>query len=130
VPEVDLRVYPDPYTQDGIFKGEDIDTFEVGVRTPFLGGKANLTAAIFYNDYRNLQVSAHARPQYQAAVSIAVVNAGSACTYGAEIALTCGLRHRLPSASLAATSMPNTRILPFRRATPCSSPSKFRAAEC
>lgn len=87
VPEVDLRIFPDPYTQGGIFKGEDIDTFEVGVRTPLLDRKVNLTAAVFYNDYRNVQVSAHANLAYQQQVSIAVVNAGSARTYGAEIGI-------------------------------------------
>jgi iron complex outermembrane receptor protein len=87
VPEVDLRIFPDPYTQGGIFKGEDIDTFEVGVRTPLLDRRVNLTAAVFYNDYRNVQVSAHANLAYQAQVSVAVVNAGSARTYGAEIGI-------------------------------------------
>jgi len=88
VPVDPLSVFPDPLTQGGAFRGEEVDTFEAGVRTPLFNRQAQFTAAVFYNDYRNVQVAAHANLAYQALVSIAVVNAGSARTYGAEASLT------------------------------------------
>ena len=74
-------------TEGGIFKGEEIDTFELGFRAPLADNKVQVTAAVFYNAYRNVQVAAHARPQFPT-ISIAVVNAGSARTYGAEASVT------------------------------------------
>ncbi|MCB2059752.1 MAG: TonB-dependent receptor [Novosphingobium sp.] len=87
VPVVPVTIFPDPFTQGGVFKGETIDTFEAGIRTPLAGGRVQFTAAVFYNDYKNVQVAAHARPEFPL-VSIAVVNAGSARTYGAEAGVT------------------------------------------
>mgnify|MGYP001765944540 CR=1 FL=1 len=87
VPVTPISVFPDPETQGGIFKGESIDTYEAGIRTPLMDRNLQLTAAVFYNDYKDVQFAAHARLAYQALVSIAVVNAGSARTYGAEIGL-------------------------------------------
>jgi iron complex outermembrane receptor protein len=86
VPVVPVSLFPDPKTQGAIFKGETVDTYEAGIRTPLFGNKAQLTAAVFYNDYKDVQVAAHARPAFPT-ISIAVVNAGSARTYGAEVAL-------------------------------------------
>jgi len=80
--------FPDPYTQGGIFKGETIDTFEAGVRTPLANRSVQLTAAIFYNDYKNIQTQAHVRPEYAAAIQLAILNAGTARTYGGEIGVT------------------------------------------
>lgn len=81
-------IFPDPETQGGIFKGETIDTFEVGVRTPLFDRNVQLTAAIFYNDYKNIQTQAHARPEFADVVQLAIVNAGTARTYGGEIGVT------------------------------------------
>jgi iron complex outermembrane receptor protein len=86
VPVVPVSLFPDPETQGAIFKGETVDSYEVGIRTPLFGNRAQLTAAIFYNDYKNVQVAAHARPAFPT-ISIAVVNAGSARTYGAEASI-------------------------------------------
>ena len=97
VPVVPVTIFPDPFTQGGVFKGEEVDTFEGGFRAPLFDNNLQVTAAVFYNDYRNVQVGAHARATpipgygsltYQSVVSIAVVNAGSAETYGAEASLT------------------------------------------
>ena len=74
-------------TEGAIFKGEEVDTFELGVKAPLADNKVQVTAALFYNAYRNVQVAAHARPQFPS-ISIAVVNAGSARTYGAEAGIT------------------------------------------
>lgn len=90
VPVADLRIYPDPYTQGGIFKGEEVDTFEVGLHAPLLDRRVNVTAAVFYNDYRNVQVAAHANLAHPE-VSIATVNAGSARTYGFEASVNARL---------------------------------------
>ena len=70
-------------TQGGLFKGETVNTYEVGARMPFLDNKLQATAAIFYNDYKNLQTAAHAN-QAHAAIIEAIINAGSARTYGVE----------------------------------------------
>jgi iron complex outermembrane receptor protein len=93
VPVVALANFDSPATpnvvetEGGIFKGEEIDTFEAGIRAPMMNNKVNVTAAVFYNAYRNVQVAAHARPAFPT-ISIAVVNAGSARTYGAEASVT------------------------------------------
>jgi len=83
VPVVPVSLFPDPRTQGAIFKGETVDSYEVGLRAPLFDNRMQVTAAVFYNDYKNVQVAAHARPAYPT-ISIAVVNAGSARTYGAE----------------------------------------------
>jgi iron complex outermembrane recepter protein len=90
VPVVPTSFFPDPITQGGAFRGETVDTYEAGVRTTLLDRKVQLTAAVFYNDYRNVQVAAHVSPTFPLAalVSISVVNAGSARTYGAEASVT------------------------------------------
>ena len=70
-------------TQGGLFQGETVNTYEVGARMPFLDNKIQATAAVFYNDYKNLQTAAHANATH-AAVIEAIINAGSARTYGVE----------------------------------------------
>lgn len=86
VPVVPTSFFPDPLTQGGAFKGEGVDSFETGVRMPVFNNRGQFTAAVFYNAYRNVQVAAHVDPNFVFAplVSISVVNAGSARTYGAE----------------------------------------------
>jgi iron complex outermembrane receptor protein len=63
-----------------------VDTYEVGYRSALFGRRVQLTTAAFYNDYKNLQVAAHANAQH-ADISLAIVNAGSARTYGVEESL-------------------------------------------
>ena len=46
-----------------------------------------LTTAVFYNNYRDIQFGATARPAY-AQIPVAMVNAGNARTYGAEASVT------------------------------------------
>ena len=53
------------------------------MRSPFLENKLQTTFAIFYNDYKNLQTAAHANAAH-AAIIEAIINAGSARTYGVE----------------------------------------------
>jgi iron complex outermembrane receptor protein len=87
VPVIPMSIFPNPRTQGGVFKGESVDTYEIGLRSPLADNKVQVSAAIFYNDYRDVQVAAHARPNFPL-ISIAVVNAGSARTYGAEASVT------------------------------------------
>ena len=75
--------YPNPQTDGSIFGPETVDTYEVGVKYAALNNRLQLTAAVFYNDYRNLQVDTRARPAFPQ-VTTAVVNAKSARTWGVE----------------------------------------------
>ena len=70
-------------SQGSVFGGETVYTYEVGYRAPFLDNKVQLTSAIFYNDYKNLQIVAHTTPAY-ADILEAIVNGGNARTWGAE----------------------------------------------
>lgn len=66
-----------------IFGPETVDTYEAGYRAPLFDRKVQVTSAVFYNDYKNLQVSATAQPNHPEIIT-AIVNAGTARTYGAE----------------------------------------------
>ena len=69
------------------FKGETVDTYEIGWRTNLFNHRAQFTTAVFYNDYRDLQTVVGgnaANPD----VSETFVNAKKARTYGAEASLT------------------------------------------
>ena len=82
-PVADYRAFPDP-TQGAVFKGETVDTFEAGLKKSLLDNRLQFTGDVFYNNYKNLQVSAHATLAYQQTVILAIANAGSARTYGVE----------------------------------------------
>lgn len=66
------------------FLPEEVDTFEVGLRTNLFNRRVQLTTAIFYNDYKNLAVT---KTGYSG-LPFVLFNAGSAETYGAEAAIT------------------------------------------
>lgn len=73
-----------PRPQDGsVFGPETVDTFELGYRQALFDRRVQFTTSIFYNDYRNIQISARARPEFPT-ISSAVVNAKSARTYGID----------------------------------------------
>lgn len=76
-----------PTTLGSVFGPEIVDTFEIGLRAPLADRRVQLTSAIFYNDYRGLQISTPAKPTYPAII-YTIVNAGSARTWGAEASLT------------------------------------------
>ncbi|MBV1691675.1 TonB-dependent receptor [Novosphingobium sp. G106] len=90
VPVVPTSFFPDPINQGGAFRGEHVDTYEVGAHASLMDRKVQVSAAVFYNDYKDVQVAAHVSPTFPLAalVSISVVNAGSARTYGAEASVT------------------------------------------
>lgn len=74
--------YPQP-EEGSLFGPETVDTFEIGAKDGLLDGRLQLTAAIFYNSFKNLQVNAANRPAYPQ-ITTAIVNADSARTYGVE----------------------------------------------
>ena len=65
------------------FKPEEVDTYEAGYKTILFDRKVQLSTAIFYNDFRNLQVT---RAGYTG-LSLVMLNAGKAKTYGGEISV-------------------------------------------
>jgi iron complex outermembrane recepter protein len=81
---IDLATAPIFYAKpsDGsVFGPENVDTYEAGYRQALLNDKLQVTGAVFYNDYRDLQVGAHSTDP---AIGTAVINAQSARTYGVE----------------------------------------------
>jgi iron complex outermembrane receptor protein len=82
-PVAPLGAFTNLDTQGGRFKGETVDTFETGVHVPLLDNKIQATSSVFYNNYKNLQTIAHANEAHRAIIE-AIINAGSARTYGVE----------------------------------------------
>lgn len=83
-PVADITAFPNPARDGGTIKGETIDTYEAGYRGTFADRKVQLTAAVFYNDYKNIQTAAHANAANANTIILALINAGSARTYGVE----------------------------------------------
>lgn len=75
-------LFPRP-TDGSIFGPETVDTYELGYRQSVFDRKVQLTGAIFYNDYRDLQISARGNASFPQ-ITTAFINAKSARTYGAE----------------------------------------------
>jgi iron complex outermembrane receptor protein len=83
--------YPKP-TDGSVFAPETVDTFEAGYRNTLFDRRLQVTAAVFYNDYSNLQSYAHpffgAKDAFgneaTSSITTAVINAKSARTYGVE----------------------------------------------
>ena len=69
------------------FKGESVKTYEIGYRTNAFNNKVQFTSAIFYNDYKNLQIAVGGNAA-NSDVSLTYLNAGKARTYGAEASVT------------------------------------------
>jgi iron complex outermembrane recepter protein len=65
------------------FGPEEVDTFEAGLRQPFFNNQVQLTTAIFYNNYKGLQTITNGDANHLY-ITQAIINAGSARTYGAE----------------------------------------------
>jgi iron complex outermembrane recepter protein len=82
-PVASPSAFPEP-SEGSVFGPEQVDTYEVGYRQALLDGRMQFTTAAFYNDYKDLQVSAHALPQYASEIILAIVNAKSARTWGLE----------------------------------------------
>lgn len=99
---------------------EEVDTYELGLRTTLFNGRAQFTSAIFYNDYQDLQVI---KSGYTGLAGV-YFNAGKAETYGAEASLSVQLTDHLNlSTSLgylkaeykdfSSPGIPDLRVEPF-----------------
>jgi iron complex outermembrane receptor protein len=69
------------------FKGESVRTYEIGYRTNLFDHRVQFTSAIFYNDYKDLQIAVGGNAA-NSDVSLTYLNAGKARTYGAEASVT------------------------------------------
>ena len=70
--------------QGSVFKGEVVDTFEGGVKVPLAGNSLQLTADVFYNNYKNVQFQGHPVVAKSLVIIESILNANSARTYGIE----------------------------------------------
>ena len=80
------------FLPDTKFDEETSLTFEVGVKTDYMGGRARTNLSAFYNDYSDLQVQILV-PEFNAAgfqtdTVALTTNAGDAEIYGAELEFT------------------------------------------
>ncbi|CAN5180412.1 TonB-dependent receptor [soil metagenome] len=80
------------------FAPENVDTYETGLKTQLFDNRARLNLAVFYNDYKDLQVS-YSDPAYPG--NSVRGNAGKAHTYGVELESNVRATERL---SLQATA--------------------------
>jgi iron complex outermembrane receptor protein len=86
-----------------VFQPEEIDAYEVGIKTVWGGGLARVNAAAFYYDYKNLQVSTVVQLPDGSTPSL-ITNAGTSEIKGAELEVTLEPVHGLTlSASYAYT---------------------------
>jgi iron complex outermembrane recepter protein len=69
-----------------VFGPEQVSTYEVGYKNGFFDQKVQATAAIFYNDLKGLQYETNGNVDHPALIE-AIINAGTARTYGAEASL-------------------------------------------
>jgi iron complex outermembrane receptor protein len=77
------KYFADP-KEGSVFKGELVDTFEGGVKVPLMDNRLQLTAAAFYNDYRDLQFQGHVVVAKSLLIIESILNAQKARTYGVE----------------------------------------------
>jgi iron complex outermembrane receptor protein len=67
-------------------KPETVDTFEIGYRATLFDRKVQFTSAVFYNKYKNIHVT-DSGTLGNTDISNALINLGTARTYGAEASL-------------------------------------------
>lgn len=66
--------------EDFEYEDETVINYEIGTKAELFGGRAQLNTAIFYTDYKDLQVS-----QFDGTVGFVVGNAASARSQGIEV---------------------------------------------
>jgi iron complex outermembrane receptor protein len=66
-----------------VFGPEQVNTYEIGYKDELFDHKVQVTSAVFYNDYNGLQYTTAGNAQHPALIE-AIINAGTAETYGAE----------------------------------------------
>jgi len=78
----------------GPFDPEFLDTVEFGIKSEFLDNRIRANAAIFYNEYDDMQVVQNVTFP-SGANSASIQNAGQANSYGAELELDAYINERL-----------------------------------
>jgi iron complex outermembrane receptor protein len=83
-------VNPRPFfaTQVAPFESETLDAIEVGLKSDLLDGRLRVNAALFRNDYQDIQLTALSCDQlspFPGAPCALPLNAGTATTQGAEV---------------------------------------------
>jgi iron complex outermembrane receptor protein len=76
-----------PTSNGKVFAPEQVNAYEIGFKDELLDHRVQVTSAIFYNDYTGLQSTTSGNYQHPALI-LAIINAGSAETYGAEGSVT------------------------------------------
>jgi outer membrane receptor protein involved in Fe transport len=81
----------DPNCTDPIanfrFDQEKLDVYELGAKTNWLDRRLQVNGAVFYQDFKNKQVSSQV-PGANGILSARILNAGAAEVYGAELQLS------------------------------------------
>jgi iron complex outermembrane receptor protein len=70
-----------------VFGPEQVDTYEIGFKNSFFDRKVALTADVFYNNYKGLQTTTVGSAAHPELIE-AILNAGTARSYGAEVGVT------------------------------------------
>jgi len=112
---------PDPaqaaYQQRPV-KPEEVKTYELGIKTEFLDRAVIFNAAVFYNDYKDLQIFALV-PSPIGPLNLAA-NARKARTYGADLDLTVRPVRNLTLS--AQVGLLNTKLTEFLQVADASVP--------
>ncbi|CAH0990201.1 Metal-pseudopaline receptor CntO [Sinobacterium norvegicum] len=77
------------------FEPEEMTSYELGMKSDWMDRRIRMNAAIFYNDYTNMQV---VNSEYNAAIGVmggVITNAGEAVLYGGEIELSAAVTQDL-----------------------------------
>ncbi len=80
-PVVPPSLFPSDFGK--VFGPEQVNTYEAGWKDELLDHRLQVTSAVFYNDYTGLQYTTAGNAQNPALIE-AIVNAGTAETYGGE----------------------------------------------
>lgn len=80
-PVVPPSLFPSNFGK--VFGPEQVNTYEAGYKDELLDHRLQVTSAVFYNDYTGLQYTTAGNAQNPQLIE-AIVNAGTAETYGAE----------------------------------------------
>ncbi len=74
---------------------ETLTSYELGLKSTLMNGRVRVNSAIFYNDYKDLQVSSFEATQNGSSLLPVFTNAGKAIIQGIEIELTAQLTETL-----------------------------------
>ena len=80
-PVVPPTLFPSDFGK--VFGPEQVNTYEAGYKNELFDHRLQVTSAVFYNDYNGLQYTTAGNVSHPALIE-AIINAGTAETYGAE----------------------------------------------